>query len=208
MGRVMRKAKWAVTAIAVVVTLVVGLGVGLFAGGALKGFSPEMEVQVEDRSSQIVEAVTTEQQVVLLSLAIQGIDVVEQETAQVFGVTIPGTERSSFLQYSFTAKLGLEGEQVTISETSDNEYLVTVPQFVFIGHDDAVFETAVQKNGVLSWATPEIDTTDMVNRILSSEAETEYVDMHAETLRAQASSFYTQIILSIDPSAKVEFEYL
>lgn len=205
---VMRNARWLVTGIAVVVTLAVGVGVGLFAGGAFKGFSPTLEAEVDDRSSQIVEAVTTEKQVVLLSLAIQGIDVVEQETAQFFGVTIPGTDRSSFMQYSFTAKLGLEGEPVTIAETGENAYLVTVPEFVFIGHDDAVFETAVEKNGVLSWATPEIDTTDMVNRILSSDAEAEYVSMHTDTLRAQAGSFYSQIILSIDPSATVEFEYL
>ncbi|MGO1775571.1 MAG: hypothetical protein ACTHYY_09155, partial [Agrococcus casei] len=78
--------------------------------------------------------------------------------------------------------LGLEGEPVTIAETGENAYLVTVPEFVFIGHDDAVFETAVEKNGVLSWATPEIDTTDMVNRILSSDAEAEYVSMHTDTL--------------------------
>lgn len=198
--------KWQLGTIMLAAALIVG---AFFVG---KSFAPESVIEESgpvqvDESRQVVQSITSEKQVVLMSLGVQGLDVIEQEESQVWGIKIPGTDRATFLQYSFTAKLGLEGGDVTVEQAEDGTYIVTIPEFEFIGHTDAVFETAIERNGALSWTTPEIDTTEMINRILSVEQEEKYLTLHDAQLREQAKEFYLQIIKGIDPDAVVEFQY-
>ena len=160
----------------------------------------------ESRNSEVISAVTREQQVVLLSLGIQGIDV-EKDNADLWGWDVPGTGRASFLQYTFDAKLGIEGEAVAIERTGERSYLVTIPEFVFIGHDNESFETVVEDNGVLSFATAEIDTAAAITDILDSDTKAEYLEKNADLMRDQAEVFYGGIIRGIDSSLEVEYEF-
>lgn len=188
-----------------VVALLTGV---LLAFWAMKSF-PGLSVFESDsgsRNTQIIQAMERKEQVVLLSLGIQGIAEKTGNT-RFFGVNIPGSERALFLQYTFNAKLGLEGKDVRIEQTGENDYLLTIPQFKFIGHDKESFRLIAENNGILSWITPEIDPVDMINNILSDEAQEQYVASNQEILQDQARAFYTSIIMSVDPAATVTLDF-
>ncbi len=156
---------------------------------------------------QVIDAVESKEEVVLLALGIEGIHTAEYDGTNFFGLTIPGTERVKFLQYSFDGKLGLNGADVAIEASNEHTYRVVVPAFEFIGFDDPEFKAAIDKNGVLSWFSPELSETLIINEILSPDHQHEYVIKYDELLRAQATQFYTNIITSIDPEAIVNVEF-
>lgn len=195
-------AKFVAGLVAAVLLVATGafLATRVLPGAALFGADAEAE------NTQVVDAITREEQVVLLSLGIQGI-AERTERGTFLGMDVPGSGRASFVQYSFNAKLGIEGEDVSIRETGEGEYLVSIPEFVFIGHDDETFETVVEDNGALSFVTPEIDTVEMINSILDDDAQDGYVDANEEVLRDQARLFYSAIVASIDPSITLTFEF-
>lgn len=198
-----------------VVTWVVGIVVVFLAIvgtlallGALKVI-PEVALfgnDPEERHAQVLTAVTREEQVVLLSLGIEGIDEKSDRTT-FLGVDIPGSERATFVHYSFSAKLGIEGADVRIEQTGEDAYRITVPEFVFIGHDDESFELITERNGALSFITPEIDELEMVSSILSADVRAQYVEDNSATLREQTASFYRGIITGIDPDIQLEFVF-
>ena len=193
------------------VPLLVGCMVGagalfaLFAMGALPDLA-FLGSQSQSRNTQIINSVTREEQIVLLGLGIQAISATTGHST-FLGVTIPGSERASFLQYSFNAKLGLEGKDVQIAATGEKGLLISIPQFIFIGHSNESFQTVVETNGVLSFATPEIDTAAVITNVLNDEAKSKYIASNNEILRDQAKAFYTGIINAIDPTITVAFEF-
>ncbi|MCA0294331.1 MAG: hypothetical protein LCH96_03255 [Actinobacteria bacterium] len=165
-----------------------------------------LEVESESLNTQVINSVSLKEQVVLMSLGIQGIDKKSQHS-QFLGVDIPGSDRASFLQYSFTAKLGIEGKDVRISQTGDKKFLISVPRFIFIGRSNEKFELVVEDNGVLSFVTPTIDAVDMATKVLTDDVQATYIASNRELLMTQAQSFYTDIVHSIDPDAVVGFEF-
>ncbi len=193
-----------------VFALIVVAGVGGAIFGAFGPLNPQAalpQTVSETRSTQIIESVTGEEQVVLLSLGIQGIEMKDAQSEWRWGI-IPGSERKSYMMYSFKAKLGLEGKHVEIAEIAQNRFLVTIPDFIFIGHDEESFDSAIEMNGALSWVTEEIDPTEMVNTILGDESKQEYLASFEEDLREQTRDYYTGIVSSIDPTAVLEFKFL
>lgn len=194
--------------------LIILLAVGLFGAGvvAAVGVSrvlpnlPYFGTDSSSRNTQIVHAVTRTEQVSLMSLGIQGISSKNQKST-FQGIDIPGSERASFIQYSFSAKLGIEGKSVKIAQVAASEYLVSVPKFVFIGHSDVDFRLVIESNGVVSWVTPKIDTVEMVNAILNDDSKDQYIIANSEILKDQAKSFYGGIVSSIDPSISLKFEF-
>lgn len=191
------------------------IAVAYLVAGALLAFAavsvvPSLSLfsnKSENRNTQVIEAIMREEQVVLLSLGIQGIDVQKANT-QFRGFDIPGSARTTFVQYAFKAKLGIEGGAVTVEKTGETSYLVTVPEFIFIGHSDESFELVAEDNGLVSFVTPKIDAVEVINAILSDEKQDEYVEANVETLQDQAQVFYTTIISSIDPDVSVQFKFL
>lgn len=201
----MEKSRTSRTVLRLVAAVCLGV---LVAYGAVRAF-PDLALvgsSSESDDSRIVRSITREEQVVLLSLGIEGI-AERSATGEFLGVTVPGTGRSSFVQYGFNAKLGIEGSDVRIARTGEDELVITVPEFIFIGHDDETFETVVESNGVLSWVTPEIDTVEMINTILDEDAQGQYVEANREVLEDQARAFYTAIVTSIDPTIALRFEF-
>ena len=161
----------------------------------------------ENRSSQVIQAIQREEQVVLLSLGIQGIEEENKKNASFFGISVPGTGKTTFLQYSFYAKLGIEGGEVRITESGEGKYQISIPEFIFIGHDKIDFRLVVEDNGVLSWTREKIDQTKMINAILSGKGKQAYIEKHDEILRDQAINFYTSIVKSVDNDANIEFDF-
>lgn len=193
------------------VAAVVGLALfasGLLLGGvATRAFSASpFSSTSEDRNSQIVRSITREEQVVLLALGIQGISE-KSGKSKFFGVDIPGSDRASFLMYNFDAKLGIDGKDVTVRSGDANQVIVSLPQFIFIGHNNAKFRIVAENNGILSWVTPENDPVAMINNILTDELKSQYVQSNRELLEEQAQTFYSGMINSIDPALTVKFEF-
>lgn len=192
--------------------LVVAVGIVAFFGGgalALKDqlpFEKPLEVITESRNEKIVTAVERQEQLVLLSTNVQGLST-ETVEREVMGKRVPGTSRTQFVQYTYRAKLGIEGGDVTVEETGENRYLISVPDFIFIGHDNEKFETALEDNGVLSWATPKNDTAKTITEILNEDAKAEQVKENRDLLEDQARNFYNGIIHGIDDQVEIEFKF-
>lgn len=191
-----------------------GIGLALVLAGAFMAVGivntiPNLALfgsEGETRNTQVIESIVREEQVVLLSLGIQGISEKNDKTT-FLGLDIPGSKRASFVQYTFTAKLGIDGADVKITQTGEDSYLVIIPEFIFIGHDNETFKLAAEKNGAISFVTPEIDPVEVINTLLSDDAKDEYLDANAVTLQDQAQVFYESIITSIDPELSVRFEF-
>lgn len=162
--------------------------------------------ETESSSTQVIQAVKRTEEIALASLGIQGIEE-RTEHATVFGIKVPGSDRALYMQYTFTAKLGIDGSKVDIIQAEDGTYEITIPEFVFIGHDDVEFKLIVEQNGVLSFATPVIDKLEMTNAILNDEAQQHYIDDNAALLQEQVESFYRGIVEAIDPDAEIRFAY-
>lgn len=176
--------------------------------GGYKVFPILFDDRSDSHDSRAIQSLSREEQVVLMRLGIQGI--AEKNEAGKFPflkINIPGSERATFLQYEFNAKLGIEGRDVKVEQTADNEYLVTIPEFVFIGHSDESFRLVTEANGILSWATPKIDTVEMINKVLNEDEQDAYISKNEDILKDQAKFFYGNIFKGIDPDIEVKFEF-
>lgn len=159
----------------------------------------------ESTDTQIVQSVTRIEEVALVSLGIQGITR-ENSDGKFFGIDVPAGDRLMLLEYEFEAKLGIDGRDVKI-DTTQTPMVITIPQFTFIGYDQPHFEDPIEQNGTLAWLSKEISETEMINRILSSANQQEYLDKYADDLEDQAKSYYSSIITAIDPDAELTFVF-
>lgn len=189
----------------VVVGLIVGGIVALWAANAFPQLTP-FGTETTKKDTQVINAVTRVQQIALVSLAIEGINE-DRTNSQLFGIDVPGSDRVTFIRYSFDAKLGLDGKDVVVTQTGEHSFEIELPRFIFIGHDNVGFEVAAESNGVLSWVTAEIDPLEIVNEVLDDEAQVQYLAKNSELLREQAESFYRSLVVSVDPAATVTFVF-
>lgn len=189
----------------IVLSLVVGATLALWAANAFPQLTP-FRTESTQQDTQVINAVTRIEQIALVSLAIEGITE-NRANSQLFGVDVPWSDRVSFIRYSFTAKLGLDGEGVTVTPTGENSFEIELPEFVFIGHDKINFAMAAENDGVLSWVTADIDPLEIVNEVLDEDAQGQYLEKNKELLEEQAKSFYRSLVLSVDPEADVTFVF-
>ncbi|MDN4475807.1 hypothetical protein QQX09_08050 [Demequina sp. SYSU T00192] len=188
-------------------TVLVVAGVGL--ASAASAYAPSLMPWGDQSSSEnslVITAIERTEEVSLLSVGIEGIEE-ERRSKELLGVVIPGSEKSKFIKYSFTLKLGLDGGDVTIDETGENEYTLTIPEFIVIGNSEPHFETATESNGLLSWATADIDELDTVNEVLNAKEFDEAIESNQDVLQDQTQFFYGNIIRAIDPTIEVEFVF-
>lgn len=186
----------AVAAVAIVVML----------GGPIPGIPSLFSSSSRSADTQVIRAMEQTKEVSLLRLGITGIKSKENKS-HFFNMELPGTERAQFIQYSFDAKLGFDGKNVVIKAAGNNTFDVAIPEFKFIGYDHPEYQTVVEQNGALSFGTPQIDTAEMINEILSDKAKSEYVEKNREILEDQAKSFYTSIVTSVNSEAKLNFTF-
>ena len=196
--------RWAVRLAALFV--VVFVSVAGFAFVREQGLLSPFGINSERQDTQVVQAVQRTQEVSLLKLVIQGI-ASEKADRELFGQSIPGTGQAVFMQYNFDAKLGINGEDATVSKTGENAYLVTIPTFVVIGYDKPTFKVATEDGGILSWVTTDIDKVDMINDVFNEAAQKQYLNDHRDELKDQAQVFYNSLITSIDPLAETTFKF-
>lgn len=199
-----RLIRWALLVLSLLVAF--SLALGLFTLAKNQGWLAPLGIASESRDSQVIQAIKRTQEVSLLSLGIQGITE-EQRSAKVFGRSVPGTGEKVFLQYNFNAKLGIDGAKVKVTRASENSYVISVPDFSFIGFAEPTFKVAAEDGGILSWVTADIDKVNMVNKILNNDARQQYIDSNAEILKDQTKVFYDTLITSVDPAAVTTYEF-
>lgn len=199
-----RSGRTAQTFLAVAVLVALALALGAMA--ATRGWLTPFGIGEDGSDQQVVTAVQRTQEVSLLSLGVQGIKE-ESRDREVFGRSVPGTSQRVFLQYSFRAKLGLDGSKVKVEKTGDHAYRLTIPEYTFIGYDEPTFKVAAKDEGVLSWVTPEIDQAAMVDEILNSNARAEYLRQHEGELQDQTKVFYDSVVKGVDPDATTTYEF-
>lgn len=169
---------------------------------SLAGFSTAESTD----SSQVITSITPQEEVALLALGIQGID--KKSAAQKFlDMKVPGTERATFIQYGFKAKLGFDGAKASITRLKEGSYRIQVPEFIFIGHSDISVELIADNSGALSAFTPEIKQLDMVNKVLSDKEQSKYIASNEEALQSQTKAFFSGIIRAVEPDASLEFVF-
>lgn len=193
----MRFAKKAVAPIALIVCLLLACALAVS-----QGWLAALGVGSESTDSQVIGAVERSEEVALVALSIQGIRKEKRDRWN-----IPGSGEMLLLQYNFTAKLGIDGADVKVAKVGEHSYTVTVPDFIMIGFDRPTFDEIVDDGGVLSGLTPDIEQTEIINDILGSSEQQEYVDMNDELLKAQTKSFYDRIITGVDEDAVVDYDF-
>lgn len=205
------------------VLLVVLLGFALLLGGGLLGLRfaadrlggilPVMSTSEESSHSVSVSSVIPRGEVALLSLRTNDIHT-EKRATQIgaaeesfFSFTLPGSEKAIIKQYSYDAKLGIDGSKVKIEPSGEKSYTVTIPEFIVIGTADFESKTLDEDNGVLSFVTEDIDTDAMVTDAQSEGAKERLIDGNEQILADQAEFFYTNIIRAVDPEITLNFEF-
>lgn len=170
------------------------------------GWLSPFGINSRSHDSQVIHALERTQEVALVGLGIEGIKEEEQD-GEIFGVDVWGTTQKVFMRYSFNAKLGIDGEKVKVTKKAEDSYLISVPEFTFIGYEDLNFEVAVEDGSVLSWTTPDIDKVEMVNEVLNDDEKDKYVISNEDILEAQTKVFYDSLIKSIDSTIVTEYEF-
>lgn len=193
--------------------LVVLFVLGLIAAAAFAGLTfGKFLGGTEARDTQVIRSIKGEEQVILLTAGMTDVqeergDGLKLSIGDIKLFTLAGTERSMLVRFEYDAKFGIEGEDVQIVQTGDHSYRVTIPKFTYLGYANPDLSIANEKNGVLSWTTPEIDTTEVFEELLSEQAVNEHVDGFRPVLEEQAAFFYTRIVKAIDPAITLEFEF-
>ena len=185
---------------------VFAVAVGAFMVSKDRGWLSPIGIESESDDSQVVKAIERTEEVSLVRLSIEGIST-RNDSRRVFGKVIPGTGQQVLLQYKFKAKLGIDGAQVQIAKTPSGDYRISVPEFSFIGYDQPTFKVVVDDGGALSFVTPDIDQTDLVNEVLDDDAQGQYLTENADILRDQTRVFYDSLIASIDPDVETRYEF-
>ena len=198
MARGIKTPVW-VKLVAVLAVAAVAAGGGIYLGSRL--------FASESREAQVVKAVVKEEKVVLLTAAITGVKEKRADTKFLGLFELAGTERAMFVKYEFNAQLGIDGSEVKIEPTGEDHYRIVIPSFISLGFDAPRFSTAIESNGFLSWSTPEIDKLKVAEETLGSDTVKDYLATYRPALEAQAKTFYSGIILSINPEAKLEFVF-
>lgn len=199
---------WAkVLLVVFVLLLIAGAAFGGLIAGRILGAG-------ENRDVQVIRSITREEQIILVTA---GVGDIKQESGDglkvaipgldAFAFTLPGTDRTLLVRYDFDAKLGIEGKDVRIENTGDSSYRISIPRFIYLGNDDPELSIASEKNGLLSWTTPEIDKLALAEAVLDDETVAKTLEGARPVLEEQARIFYTNIITAIDPEITLEFVY-
>lgn len=194
LARVARVIAWGL------VVVVATLACAHYIGNPFSAFEGKKNVRV-------LHSIETVEEIALLSLGVQEIATDSEDRKDWTLKPIPGTTKTSNVQFSFQAKLGIDGEDVRMDSQGGNEYLITVPEFKFIGMENLDVQVLNEENGILSWFTPDVDKNEMLDEVIKTDLQDKYIDSNQEILRQQTENFYRGLVRAVDPEAKVNFAF-
>ncbi|WP_462259015.1 hypothetical protein [Vagococcus teuberi] len=157
---------------------------------------------------QVVNAMTKRSQVAILGLSVT--DIYDKSQVKTFlGMDVPFSEKTTYVKGTFEAKLGFDGNDVTIQKAPglQNTYNIAIPEFIVVGISNPSFEVVNSKNDILSFITEDIDTHELSNNAMSDDTLVKYIDMNKEWLKDQATDYYQRLLTSIDPEATLSVTF-
>ena len=167
-----------------------------------------------DERSQIYTQITRLEKVnesVFLDVGIQKVETIEKDK-KIPGtnISIPLSVKKAIIILNYTAKFGIK-EGVKVKKISDHEYELTIPKYEVIGvkvpdnpkERYKLYDTSGQ---LLSGATKNIDTGEHVAKSHSNKEQEVYLKQYKEQITESAEKYYTSIVTSIDPEAKLRFK--
>ena len=167
-----------------------------------------------DERSQIYTQITHLEKVnesVFLNVGIQRVEMIEKDK-KIPGtnVSIPLSIKKAIIILNYNAKFGIK-EAVKVRKLAEHQYELTIPKYKVIGvevpdnpkYRYKLYDTRGQ---LLSGATENIDTGEYVSRGLSSKEQEGYIKQYKKIITESAEHYYTNIVRSIDPEAKVTFK--
>jgi len=197
---------WSHFAVLGIVLLVVGALVGGFAAGILTPpwVATALSSQSVIKNEQVVTSMEKKEQSVLLELKVKSVSEARGVPPTVIQ-GLPFLEKARYMIYTSKVKLGVDA--VTVVPTGDHEFVVQVPPFIWIGEDDTNIEQVISDDGILSAFTTQQSEVDQFNAIFTDELKDDYLEQNDQTLRDQTEFYFTKLATSIDPDAKLTFEF-
>lgn len=167
-----------------------------------------------DERSQIYTQITSLEKVnetVFLNVGIQKVETIEKDK-KIPGtnISIPLSVKKAIIILNYTAKFGIK-EGVKVRKIAEHEYEVTIPKYEVIGvkvpdNPKDRYKLYDMSGQLLSGATENIDTGEHVAKSLSNKEQEVYLKQYKEQITESAEKYYTSIVTSIDPEAKLTFK--
>jgi hypothetical protein len=189
----------------VVILAILVVAVAAFFIGKFSDFSISNTI-VETNETQTITYLEKNKEIALVTLGVTDI-FDETHSKEIFGNEIPWSKKQTFIKATFEVKLGIDGNNVTINEIGEMEYEINVPEFIFIGYNNPVFEHVTDNNGVLSFVTEDVDQTEMINKIFDDEGKQKYIDQYKELLKESTQEFYQNLLPSSYSDVKLTFNF-
>lgn len=167
-----------------------------------------------DERSQIYTQITRIEKVnesVFLDVGIQKVETIEKDK-KIPGtnISIPLSVKKAIIILNYTAKFGIK-EGVKVRKIAEHEYELTIPKYEVIGvkvpdNPKDRYKLYDMSGQLLSGATENIDTGEHVAKSLSNKEQEEYLKQYKNLITESAEKYYTSIVTSIDPEAKLTFK--
>ncbi|KXT74529.1 hypothetical protein SGODD07_00178 [Streptococcus gordonii] len=167
-----------------------------------------------DERSQIYTQITRIEKVnqsVFLEVGIQKVETIEKDK-KIPGtnISIPLSVKKAIIILNYTAKFGIK-EGVKVRKIAEHKYELTIPKYEVIGvkvpdNPKDRYKLYDMSGQLLSGATENIDTGEHVTKSLSNKEQEVYLKQYEEQITESAEKYYTSIVTSIDPEAKLTFK--
>lgn len=186
----------------VLVTLLMG-GVLLF--GFIKGLNGSSKTVTV---STTISSLEKTNEVVFLNTGLQKV-ISAEDTTELFEVEVPLSKKSVLMVLHYKAKFGIK-EPVSIQKFSEDHYQIKVPKIEIIGVEldkDIPYQLYDKSGELLSFATEDIDTGELVVEQLRSAKQEEFLTEHMAYAHESAQDYYTNIFRAIDSEIQLDFVF-
>ena len=167
-----------------------------------------------NEKTQVYTRITHLEQVnqsVFLNVGIQKVETIEKDK-KIPGtnISIPLSVKKAIIIINYTAKFGIK-EGVKVRKIAEHEYELTIPKYQVLGIElskssKEQYKILAPSGELLSGATENIGTGEDVVKALSNKEQEVYLKEYKNLITESAEDYYTNIVTSIDPEAKVTFK--
>ena len=171
-------------------------------------------IKASDERKQIYMQITRLEKVnesVFLNTGIQRVELVEKDK-KIPGtnISIPLSIKKGVIILNYDAKFGIK-EGIKVKKIAEHEYELTIPKYQVLGIElskssKEQYKILAPSGELLSGATENIGTGEDVVKALSNKEQEEYLEQYKELITESAETYYTNIVTSIDPDAKLTFK--
>lgn len=177
-------------------------------------FVPEQvkkEAQVvTNQSSLMVDYLEDVNEAVFLNVGIQHIET-QKKNAKIpwTNIGVPFSEKRAIIILNYNAKLGIK-KPVEIKKINAKKYQITIPKFEAIGFeldDKDPYQVYDSSGDILSVATENIDTGQIVSDALNQKVMKDYLTKYQPLLKEAAQEYYQSLFKTMDENTQLEFKF-